>query len=636
MLCPTCGQRSDGLFCATDGTRLVDEPTSLVGSVLAERYRITRLIGEGGMGQVYEAEHVHIAKRFAIKLLKPDIVSQPATVARFRQEARSASSIGHENIVEIEDFATLPDGSVYLAMELLDGESLADRMHRGPVPLPEAAQIVGAVLRGLGAAHDKGIVHRDMKPENVFLAKKGGREVPKILDFGIAKVTGPSEEGSLNLTRTGAIFGTPLYMSPEQAKGQPTDLRTDIYSVGVILYELVTGRAPFRADSSVQLLNQHITVPPEPPSTAAPERHVPPALEAVVLRALEKEPAQRFADMRQFAAGLDEAARGLTADALPVAAADAPPVALGLASRPLGAAPSSPSLPPPDGATNRRGPLPIVLALGLAVAGGVVWFATRPRPSAPVAPPAPALAPTLPPPAPTVPPPAPSVQQVLISSAPPGARILHDGVKLAETPDEVTVPDGKTLEVTLHKEGYVDKTLTVDPAQGRKLVVHLERVPVAAPPKITPPRVAAVSPLKGTASPLKPAASPPPAPPPRPAPPVDPLGAEADHVAAQLVPGSRRIMPIYNGSAADEDGRSDWYLPLEPGHCYAFVGAGGAGIEAVYLYLWGPHGRRVADRRDHNRTPVMTFCAQLPGMYHVQIKSARGHGEYRLGVYQQR
>ncbi|MGZ3408308.1 MAG: serine/threonine-protein kinase, partial [Polyangia bacterium] len=258
MYCPTCKETfPNGAFCAKDGTALVEvAQTSLIGQVLADRYRVMRLLGEGGMGQVYEAQHLNINKRFAIKMLRPEVIGSPQSVQRFRQEAWAASSIGHENIVEIDDFATLPSGAVYLAMEFLDGQSLAERIRDGaPLAQQDALAVMIAVAHGLAAAHDKGIVHRDMKPENVFLARKSGRVVAKILDFGIAKMTGNDEPS--NLTRTGAIFGTPLYMSPEQAKGKPADARADVYAVGVILYELLTGSVPFGGESSVEILSQH-------------------------------------------------------------------------------------------------------------------------------------------------------------------------------------------------------------------------------------------------------------------------------------------------------------------------------------------------------------------------------------------
>src|SRR5947209_5695079 len=207
---------------------------SLVGQVLDGRYRITRKLGEGGMGEVYAAEHVHIEKKFAIKLLKAEIVSNAEAVKRFRQEARSSSSIGHRNIIAIEDFGQLADGRIYMCMELLNGAALNDMITQ-PMPADRLLNILIQTGHGLAAAHHKGIVHRDMKPENIFVTiGPSGEDIPKLLDFGIAKVSG--NDGQNHLTRTGTIFGTPFYMAPEQALGNPVDARTDIHSVGVILY----------------------------------------------------------------------------------------------------------------------------------------------------------------------------------------------------------------------------------------------------------------------------------------------------------------------------------------------------------------------------------------------------------------
>ena len=302
LRCPHCTLvvETGAAFCPADGTRLVPiEGDPLVGSVLAERYRLVRLIGQGGMGRVYEAEHVNITKRLAIKVLHPGALSDPEAAARFRLEARAASKIGHENIVAIDDSATLADGTIYVAMEFLEGESLADRMRRKPaLSIPEATEILVRVCEGLAAAHAARIVHRDMKPENIFLAKKGARVVPKILDFGIAKMV--TDEDTHGLTRTGAIMGTPMYMSPQQVQGERVDHRSDIYSMGVILFELVTGRTPFKAKTAMQLFQLHLTEPPPRPSTIAPERKIPDALEAVILRALAKQPGERQPDLNTF------------------------------------------------------------------------------------------------------------------------------------------------------------------------------------------------------------------------------------------------------------------------------------------------------------------------------------------------
>lgn len=270
---------------------------SLVGEVLDGRYRITHKIGEGGMGEVYAAEHVHIEKKLAIKLLKQEIISNAEAVTRFRQEARSASSIGHRNIIGIEDFGQLPDGRIYMCMELLQGTPLNDLIKTAQ-PLDRLLNILIQTGHGLAAAHAKGIVHRDMKPENIFVTRAAnGEDVPKLLDFGIAKVAG--HEGGNHLTRTGTIFGTPFYMAPEQALGNPVDARTDIYAVGVILYEVFAGSVPFGGESFMGILTQHITAEPEPVAqrAAAAGRVLPPGMAEIIGYCMQKNPGSRYQSM---------------------------------------------------------------------------------------------------------------------------------------------------------------------------------------------------------------------------------------------------------------------------------------------------------------------------------------------------
>ncbi|MFH2010958.1 MAG: serine/threonine-protein kinase [bacterium] len=304
MICPACNCKYEEslTFCPKDGTALVpdnDQTESRVGQILADRYRIVRMLGEGGMGEVYEAEHIYIKKKVALKLLRNEITSNAEAVTRFHQEALSASTIGHENIVVIDDFGRLPDGSVYLTMEYLAGEPLSDLMLRGKQPPDRALDIVMQICRGLAAAHSKGIIHRDMKPENVYIVvDKDGTDLCKILDFGIAKVS--SSDSGENLTRTGTIFGTPHYMSPEQAMGRQLDHRTDVYSVGVIMYELFTGTVPFKAESFMGILTQHITALPQPPRQCAPDRQIHPEIERIILTAMNKEPEKRYPSMVEF------------------------------------------------------------------------------------------------------------------------------------------------------------------------------------------------------------------------------------------------------------------------------------------------------------------------------------------------
>jgi serine/threonine-protein kinase len=332
---------------------------SLVGEVLDGRYKIVRKLGEGGMGEVYAAEHVHIEKRFAIKLLRPEIVSNPEAVKRFRQEARSASSIGHRNIIAIEDFGQLPDGRIYMCMELLNGAALNDLIQT-PVAVDRLLNIMIQTGHALSAAHAKGIVHRDMKPENIFVTiGPAGEDVPKLLDFGIAKVAG--NDGQNNLTRTGTIFGTPFYMAPEQALGNPVDARVDVYAMGVIMYELFAGSLPFQGDSFMGILTQHITTEPEPVAQRAARagRQLPHGLAEIVTRCMQKNPAHRYDTMDELVDALIEVYRSVAGpgmssymEAFPVSAhppVPTPPLTGPVAVSPISATYVVPTSPPATG-----------------------------------------------------------------------------------------------------------------------------------------------------------------------------------------------------------------------------------------------------------------------------------------------
>jgi eukaryotic-like serine/threonine-protein kinase len=273
----------------------------LLAQLVADRYRVIRKLGEGGMGSVYLAEHVVIEKKFALKVLAPELARRSDLVARFLQEARSASRIGHENVIDIMDFGQSPEGLVYIAMEFLDGKDLGEIVRaKGAVDWPEAREIVQQICRALRAAHDKGIVHRDMKPENIFLIQREGQpHFVKILDFGIAKVMGLDPNGP-RLTRTGMIFGTPEYMAPEQAEGKDTDHRADIYAVGCIMYHLITGQTPFVAESFMTMLTKHLMEEPVPPSARRPDLVITPEMDALVLKALEKDRENRWQSMAEL------------------------------------------------------------------------------------------------------------------------------------------------------------------------------------------------------------------------------------------------------------------------------------------------------------------------------------------------
>jgi serine/threonine-protein kinase len=281
-----------------------------VGTVIDSRYVLERPLGEGGMGIVYVGRHVSLDKRVAVKVLKRELAEEREMVDRFFNEARAASSIGSPHIVDVADFGMLADGAAYFVMELLDGRSLGELLDAEKV-LPEAMaiHIARQIANGLGAAHAAGIVHRDLKPDNVMLVSRGAqRDFVKILDFGIAKVS----TAATRLTRTGSVFGTPHYMSPEQAAGLSVDNRCDIYALGVILYEMTCGKVPFDADTYMGILTQHMYKAPAPPRTLALPRPVSPGLEAIIMKSLSKRATERYVSMEALVADLDVLAAGAT------------------------------------------------------------------------------------------------------------------------------------------------------------------------------------------------------------------------------------------------------------------------------------------------------------------------------------
>ncbi len=280
--------------------------------VVSDRYRIMRKIGEGGMGAVYQAEHALIEKRIALKILFQDLTRRPDLVARFLQEAKSASRIGQENVIDISDFGQTADGLVYIAMEFLDGQDLGRLLKtERSMPWLRARPILMQITKALRAAHGHGIIHRDMKPENVYLISREGRaDFVKVLDFGIAKVVSADEADGPRLTQTGMIFGTPEYMSPEQAQGHPPDHRLDVYAVGCIMYQMLTGSVPFTADSFMGILTKHLVEAPVPPRQRRPDLDIPADVEAVCLRALEKDREKRWPDMDAFYRALGAAGGG--------------------------------------------------------------------------------------------------------------------------------------------------------------------------------------------------------------------------------------------------------------------------------------------------------------------------------------
>ena len=314
--CTTCEERypADFLVCPRDATPLVDETGEhkidpLIGTLLGDTYQIIRVVGEGGMGRVYEARHLRLKeRRFAVKTLHSDLAKNPEMSARFMREAESASSINHPNVVDVFDVHHLPDNTPYLVGEFLEGEELADYVaRRGPLDPRLAADVGRQVCSALGAAHERGIVHRDMKPENIFVLKssiealtanngKNNKTLSvKVLDFGISKAGGKQ---NTHLTRTGVIMGTPSYMAPEQARGKQVDHRADIYSLGACLYHMVTGRRPFDSDDPTSTISMVLTQDPIRPREIDPR--IPEMLELVIQKAMAKDVRDRYQTMAEL------------------------------------------------------------------------------------------------------------------------------------------------------------------------------------------------------------------------------------------------------------------------------------------------------------------------------------------------
>ncbi len=265
-------------------------------------YKLDRLIGEGGMGVVFEATHAALETRVAIKLLHPHLTRDENTATRFEREARAAAKIRHPNVVRILDFVKAEDGAACIVMDLLMGESLTERLRRAPLPPDEASEMLLPIMDAIGHMHDKGIVHRDLKPDNIYLSREAGRIVPKLLDFGIAKVI----DDSSHVTRTGMVVGTPAYMSPEQARGsKEIGPGVDIWAMGIVWFECIAGRTPFDADGPQAMLAEILTKQPPPLRSIAAHVSVPVA--TVIDTALARRPVERFQKMEAFATALKEA-----------------------------------------------------------------------------------------------------------------------------------------------------------------------------------------------------------------------------------------------------------------------------------------------------------------------------------------
>lgn len=298
--CPQCQRSYPVSFavCPQDGTRLTESLEWAEGTVIRGKYRIVGKIGEGGMGAVYKALHMHFNESCALKVMAPQLMNDTALVKRFGREAVIARKLRHKNAVKVEDFDETEDGRPFIVMEYIEGQSLKHLMNAaGPLSVARTSSIIKQAAAALDAAHQLGLVHRDIKPDNIVLVVSGGEEVAKVLDFGIAKIRdSQSTSSGMALTATGMVIGTPPYMSPEQAKGADSDEidgRSDIYSLGVVMYQMLTGVLPLKADTPLNMLFAQIQTPPTPIYDARPEIKIPALVGDLVMRCLEKDRARR-------------------------------------------------------------------------------------------------------------------------------------------------------------------------------------------------------------------------------------------------------------------------------------------------------------------------------------------------------
>jgi serine/threonine protein kinase len=437
-----------------------------LGKTLADRYEVLAYLGRGSMGTVYSCRHRVIDKRFAIKIIRQDLARDAEAVSRFVTEAKAASGIGSKHIVEVFDFGELPDGAAYIVMEQLEGQTLYQLIADTPrLSISRSLGIAIQIADALGAAHAAGVVHRDLKPDNVFLVR--GEDEPdfvKILDFGIAKVL---RSGS-KLTQAGSVMGTPAYMSPEQAMGTATDLRTDIYALGIMLYEMAAGQVPFDAESPLAVLSMQVSDAPPRLSRRLPEdRLLPPGYEAVVEKCLVKEVEGRFQTMLEVKAALEKIASG----GVPVVApAQSSPRTR--RRRPISVTPIFSSIPPDFRSAGRK-KWWILPAVGLPALAAAGFFAFRVQPAeikAPVA-----LAPPV-----VAPPPVrrdePEVKVVGVTKEvhlilfPLDAHAYHGREDLGMMPVTIKLKPGEVKHLTVARRGYVTRRLVVDGSKSRLVV----------------------------------------------------------------------------------------------------------------------------------------------------------------------
>jgi len=504
--CPKCGKRFLGNeeFCPNDGQTLADLDDKkledpLVGTTIDGRYQVEKKLGEGGMGVVYLAKHAVIGNKCAIKVLRGEMAGESEVSERFIQEARAAAAIGNDHIIQITDFGQLPDSTAYFVMEFLDGHALHDIIEANPHLEPaRVIRIMTQCCEGLAAAHASDIVHRDLKPDNIFLVRKGNdNDFVKILDFGIAKVQ--ASESGKRLTKTGMIFGTPQYMSPEQAAGSGVDARTDIYSLGIIMYEMLCGHVPFEADTFMGVLTKHLYEEPIPPRRLVPPIDVPQNLEAILLKAIAKKPDKRYQSMGEFAQDLRAVAEGRTPEIVydqmrETSTTTVPPPSptqvvgakTAVWDRGGARAPSKPKWPifAGVGAVVVLGAVAAVLFLSGGGKGTEASASSGTKPvTAPVTPPEKKEPIEVTPPVAVVPPTTPNATAaassiIKITSLPEGADLYSGDALMGKLPFDLVKPKvgDAPVSYTLKMDGYLTKEVIISSNTPDAFEVELDRV----------------------------------------------------------------------------------------------------------------------------------------------------------------
>lgn len=495
----------------------------LIGQTLDGRYRVDAVLGQGGMGMVFRGVQTSMQRPVALKTLHPQLAMAPSFFERFRREAEIASRLHHPNIITIFDFGKTPENLCYYVMELLEGESLRQRVKRlGPMTLREASAIVEQTALGVGHAHKQNVIHRDIKPHNVMLTQVDGNEYVKVLDFGLVKAL--EQEDEEHLTSTGQVLGTPQYMPPEQAGGEVVDQRSDLYSLTGVFYYCLTGHSPYGANSVRKALTAALAGNVPPISTYRQGAPVPDAIERFVVKGLRPEKDDRFQTADDFIQALLAALSGVpdaVLDAVPAFTPDAGASKdsgsgsssasrkSGSRSRPGSRSVSAVSKPIPKSSSKvevspsvaaeaapapKPGGPPMGLLVGiaavvvLAIGGGIVFKLTRPHDERPAPPPVVAKPPLDPAPVKEPVPTAPAKLNVTLKTKPDGAEVLEDGVVIGKTPLTTGFEPGATRTLTFRLADYKDLEKSLRPESDQELEFPLERVAPRTTPAKKPPR----------------------------------------------------------------------------------------------------------------------------------------------------